>query len=313
MNLKKSKLVFGTAQLGMNYGLNNTHGQPTRQEAFSILDTALAAGITTFDTAYAYGEAEDVLGAWIKERSLAGKIHVISKMRPHTMNEYPDETKAADIVRLEIEKSLKRLNLDSLDGYLFQSPHFIYLSHMVEGMQKMREAGLVKHIGVSIYDEAEALKAAELGVDYVQVPYNAFDQRLDKINFFDLAQKNNVTVFARSPFLQGMLLMRPEQLPEHLSHIRPYVEQFTEIAKRHRLSPLQAALLFAHGGRADHLVFGAETPSQLAEIVAIVGSTASAMDSEWMTEMKQCFKNMNYAVINPRLWDNAKPRGGLQT
>lgn len=66
-------------QLGMKYGLNNTHGQPTTEESFSILDTALAEGIDTFDTAYAYGTAEDVLGAWIRERSLAGKVRESSE------------------------------------------------------------------------------------------------------------------------------------------------------------------------------------------------------------------------------------------
>ena len=86
------KLVLGTVQLGMKYGLCNTHGQPTQEESFSILDAALAAGIDTFDTAFAYGTAEDMLGAWMQERSLAGKVRVISKMKPHVLNEYHDGT-----------------------------------------------------------------------------------------------------------------------------------------------------------------------------------------------------------------------------
>src|SRR3990167_1412179 len=193
--MNKSTLVLGPVQLGMPYGLNNSHGQPTKEEAFSILDTDLAKGIDTFDTAYAYGTAEDVLGEWVRERSLASKVRVISKMRPHALNDYPDGTKAQDVVRMELEKSLKRLGVPSLDGYLFHSPHYIYLGHMVAGMQKVKEADLVKHIGVSIYDEAEALQAAELGVDYVQVPYNVFDQRLNATDFFDIAKKNNVKTF----------------------------------------------------------------------------------------------------------------------
>lgn len=303
MTTQKNKLVLGTVQLGMKYGLNNTHGQPTQEESFAILDAALAGGIDTFDTAYAYGTAEDVLGAWIKERGLAGSVRIISKMKPHALNEYPDGTKAVDVVRMELEKSLKRLNVESLDGYLFHSPYYIYLSHMVEGMRKAKEAGLVKNVGVSVYDEAEALQAVELGVDYVQVPYNVFDQRLDATDFFDIAKKNKVTVFARSPFLQGLLLMRPDQLPEHLSHIRPHLEQFTDIITRHQVPPAEAALLFAkEHSQADYIVFGVDTSAQLTEDVDIIARSSSTNKSGWIAELKDAFKNLNRGAINPSLW-----------
>lgn len=307
MTTQKNKLVLGTVQLGLKYGLNNTHGQPTREESFSILDAALASGIDTFDTAFAYGTAEDVLGAWIRERSLAGKIRVISKMKPHALNDYPDGTKAEDVVRMELEKSLARLGVDSLDGYLFHSPHYIYLSPMVEGMKKAKEAGFVKNIGVSVYDEPEALQAAELGVDYVQVPYNAFDQRLDATDFFDIAKKNKVTVFARSPFLQGLLLMRPDQLPEHLATLRPQLEQFIAIAARHNLTQTEAALLFVRAAcRAAHIVFGVDTSAQLEEDIRLMESSPADAESDWVAEMREAFKSMSRGAINPSLWGKIK-------
>lgn len=304
MTTQKNKLVLGTVQLGMKYGLHNTHGQPTGGESFSILDTAFAAGIDTFDTAWAYGTAEDVLGAWIQERSLAGKVRIISKMKPHALNDYPDGTKAADVVRTELEKSLARLGVEYLDGYLFHSPHYIYLKHMIEGLQKAKTAGLVKHIGVSTYDEAEALQAVELGVNYVQVPYNAFDQRLDKTEFFDLAKKNKVTVFARSPFLQGLLLMQPDTLTEHLASLRPQLEQFIAIAIRHNLTQIEAALRFVDSMcRADHIVFGVDTLAQLTEAIRI---KASETDNGWIAEMRNAFKDLNRGAINPSLWSTIK-------
>lgn len=303
MTRQKSKLVLGTVQLGLKYGLNNTHGQPTTEESFSILDTALAEGIHTFDTAYAYGTAEDVLGAWIEARALAGKVRVISKMRPHALNDYPDGMKAADVVQIEIKKSLARLGLDSLDGYLFHSPHYIYLSHMVAGMQKVKEAGLVKNIGVSVYDEDEALQAVELGLDYVQAPYNAFDQRLDATDFFDLAKKNKVTVFARSPFLQGLLLLRPDALPAHLSYLRPHLERFIEISAKYGLSPVEAALQFVNAAcRADHIVFGVDTPIQLKEDIGVQKEGESGL----VEEIRAAFKDLNRGAINPSLWSKVR-------
>lgn len=308
MTTQKNKLVLGTVQFGMKYGLRNTHGQPSSEESFSILDAALAAGIDTFDTAWAYGTAEDVLGEWIQDRSLAGTAHIISKMRPHAFNDYPDGTKAADVVRMELEKSLKRLHLESLDGYLFHSPHYIYLKHAVEGLQKARDAGLVKHIGVSTYDEAEALQAAELGVDYVQVPYNAFDQRLDATDFFEIAEKNKVIVFARSPFLQGLLLMQPGALPEHLSYLRPHLEQFIAIARRHHMTQTEAALRFVDAEcRGDYIVFGVDTLEQFTEDFILMQKRPALVAKDgWTAEMRATFKDLNRGAINPSLWNKIK-------
>lgn len=78
--MNKSRLVLGTAQLGMKYGIANTSGAPAKDEAFAILDAALEGGINTFDTAAAYGESEGVLGAWIGSRAAKKDIYIITKI-----------------------------------------------------------------------------------------------------------------------------------------------------------------------------------------------------------------------------------------
>ncbi len=304
---QKTKCVLGTVQLGMKYGLSNTHGQPTTEEAFRILDLALESGINTFDTAWAYGTAEDVLGSWIKARSLKGKVNIISKMRPHALNNYPEGTKASDIVKMELEKSLNRLGVDSLLGYLFHSPYYIYMDHVVEGLKKVKEEGLVENIGVSTYDEPEAIQAAVLGVDYIQIPYNAFDERLDATNFFDIAKENKVTVFARSPFLQGLLLMKPDDLPTHLVYLKPYLEKFISISKKYNVTPLEAAFHFVnHECRADYIVFGVETSEQLRQNMEIMNRSMSENHEELVKEIKENFKDLNRGAINPSLWSKIK-------
>lgn len=307
MKNQNKKLVLGTVQLGLKYGLNNPHGQPTQEESFSILDAAIAFGIDTFDTAWAYGSAEDVIGAWISSRSLAGKVKIISKMKPHSLNDYPDGTKFSDAVKMQLDKSLKRLGIGSLDGYLFHSPHYIYMSHAVEGMKKAKQAGLVNNIGVSVYDEAEALQAAELGVDYIQVPYNAFDQRLDSTAFFDLADKKNIAVFARSPFLQGLLLMKPDDLPPNLAYLRSHLERFIEVSKAHGYNQVEAAMIFVNEKcRADNIVFGVDSVEQLAQDFKAAQLPLSAKSAGFADEIAGSFKDLNKGAINPSLWSKIK-------
>lgn len=57
------KLVLGTVQFGLPYGIANQSGQVSRAEAKVILALARSAGIDTLDTAIAYGESETCLGA----------------------------------------------------------------------------------------------------------------------------------------------------------------------------------------------------------------------------------------------------------
>lgn len=305
MTTQKNKFVLGTVQLGTRYGINNATGQPSLDESFAILDSALSAGIDTFDTAQAYGDVEDIIGKWIRSRGTARKVKIISKMKPRALESYPEGTAAADVVCAEVRKSLERLRINRLDGYLLHTPEHVYRDDVLEGLRRAKREGLVEHVGISIYDEPEALEAVRRRLEYVQVPYNAFDQRLDRTDFFELAEKAGVVTFARSPFLQGLLLMEPDRIPPNLAPARPLVEKFVKIAQRHRLSPLEAALVFAYRSRASYVVFGAETNAQLKEILA-VGERLPSMDTDCVEEIQEAFPTVDRAIVNPSLWSKIK-------
>lgn len=302
MTAQRNKFVLGTVQLGTRYGINNATGQPSRDESFAILDTAFSASIDMFDTARSYGDAEGMIGEWIRSRGMAGKVKIVSKMKPKALESYPKGTEAADVVCAEIRESLERLRINRLDGYLLHAPEHVYRDDVLDGLRQAKREGLVEHVGISVYDEPEALEAVRRRLEYVQVPYNAFDQRLDRTDFFELAEKAGVVTFARSPFLQGLLLMEPDRIPAHLAHARPLVEKFVEIAQRHRLSPLEAALVFAYCSRASYVVFGAETSAQLKEILAI-GERLPAMNTNCVEEIREAFPTVDRAIVNPSLWN----------
>jgi aryl-alcohol dehydrogenase-like predicted oxidoreductase len=59
-----NKLILGTVQLGVNYGINNSEGKPSLAKSFDILNMAYENGIRTLDTAEAYGNAQEVIGAF---------------------------------------------------------------------------------------------------------------------------------------------------------------------------------------------------------------------------------------------------------
>jgi aryl-alcohol dehydrogenase-like predicted oxidoreductase len=259
---------------------------PSKSAAFDILDAAYAGGIDVFDTAPTYGSAEEILGEWITTRALKNKARVISKLKANTHD-----------VQFEIEKTLQRLTVDRLDGYLLHSAKDLDDERTVEGLRVVKKAGLTEHIGVSIYTDAEAEKAFAKGMEYVQVPYNVFDRR------FENTHEKGAVIFARSPFLQGLLLMEPSTIPEPLAAARPLVSRFREIAQAHGLSPAAAALFFSHEkSGAAYTVLGAETAAQLKENVSL---QAPADAERFLQEIEDAFPEVPESIVNPSLWDTA--------
>ena len=73
------KMVLGTAQFGMDYGITNLSGKPTKKEVFNILSLAWKRGIRRFDTAPSYG-SENLLGEFIAANGLQNEIKILTKI-----------------------------------------------------------------------------------------------------------------------------------------------------------------------------------------------------------------------------------------
>jgi aryl-alcohol dehydrogenase-like predicted oxidoreductase len=295
--MKDGGLCLGTVQFGMQYGINNRYGKPSRQQVFSMLDQALESGIRYIDTAVAYGDVEELLGEYGVDRK---NLKVISKLKPNLIEDNcpnPEE-----VVEQQIRDSLKRLRLDSLDGYLLHTPQNFYNKGAVAGLQKCKEQGLISNLGVSIYEERHALDAAGSGlIDYIQVPYSVFDQRLDRTDFFKIAKQNGVRVFARSAFLQGLIMMEDERIPDHLSLARKYLKIFDGIISKYGYSRVQAALLFSYNNPGiDHVVFGVDNIEQLIEDIGIAGRGAEFEPCR--AELQRSLLNIEKSIIFPSLW-----------
>lgn len=294
------KLCLGTVQLGLKYGIKNEIGrQPTHEESFSVLQAAIENGIKYFDTASVYGNAEAIL----REFGIGHYgVNIISKLKPNIDNNGVGDT--VKVVQQEIVKSLLNLGVDFLDGYLLHEAKDFYHTEIIKGLQVCKHKGLVKNIGISVYEPEDALNAVSSGViDYIQIPYNVFDQRLDQTDFFEIAKKNHVTVFARSAFLQGLLLMRVEDVPEYLIEATPYLKKFEDTVLKFGYSRREAAFLFnyCHNG-IDKIVFGVDNEEQLMDNLKIIEKSNDFI--ECYNALWGSFRNIEDKIIIPSLWTN---------
>jgi len=292
-----NRLVLGTAQLGMNYGIANTNGQPDYDTANSIVQEAWESGICEFDTAQAYGQSEQILGQILKNLGIADKAKVITKFAP----DVDHSDRAALNNALEI--SLKNLGVESLYGLMLHRENMLDLwkNGLKENLMDIVTSAMVKYIGISVYSPEKAVQALNTdGISMVQLPANVLDRRFEKAGVFQLADDVGKTIYARSSFLQGLLLMPPDDMPEHMRFAAPVLNRLTSIAQDIGLSINELCVgyiknAFPHA----QLVFGVETPVQVKE-------NLKCWNVAWSDEITQRiqteFKNVDQMILNPSLW-----------
>ena len=105
-----SKMMLGTVQFGLNYGIANREGQPSVEKVKGILRLANELGINTLDTAAAYGTSEEVLGQALKETGLSDRFQIITKIP--VFSSETSEKEAEAIIRDSLTRSLQRLHRD---------------------------------------------------------------------------------------------------------------------------------------------------------------------------------------------------------
>jgi len=139
-----------------------------------------------------------------------------------------------------------------------------------------------------------------MGLDVVQLPSNVFDRRAEQAGVFDLAGHLDKTLYIRSVFLQGALVMNEEKLKGCIPAVRLDVEKFQGICKQFGLTPTRTALVFVRDRLHPHRVlFGAETPEQVHENLK---SWASPLPVDALSRIIQDFAEVPEEIIDPRRW-----------
>ncbi|WLR96188.1 aldo/keto reductase [Shinella sumterensis] len=205
-----TRLIVGTAQLGMIYGVAN-QTYLNHDQKLSLLQRARAAGITSFDTARAYGRSENVLGDFIRSGEADG-CDVVTKLAP--LAELPDDALAShveDAVRASVRQSQLALGMPTLSTLLLHRAQHLdaWDGRTWETLLRLRDDGQIGVLGVSVQTPDEVLRALEdENVGYVQMPFNLLDHRWASAiaALESRRERRPVKVAVRSIYLQGLLL-----------------------------------------------------------------------------------------------------------
>jgi aryl-alcohol dehydrogenase-like predicted oxidoreductase len=237
--VRVSRVILGCGNFGGIGSAPEFFGQgESRDEAFAILDAAWDAGITTFDTADAYGggRSETYLGDWLRSRRPDGAVLTTKTFNP--MAAGADHGLAPARIRRQVDSSLQRLGVERVGLYLCHDwDPDVPVAETAGALDELVAAGKIGAYGVSNVDAAqlrEALAAGNFGS--VQNSYSLLD-RGDERDVLPLCAEHGLGYTPFSPLAGGWLTgkyrrgapvpagsrmtMRPEPY-EHLRTDRVY-------------------------------------------------------------------------------------------
>ena len=251
------KMILGTAQFGMDYGIANLSGKPAKKEVFGILNWAWEKGVKRFDTAPGYG-SEELLGEFITANGLQDeaivftKIPSLNKISNYKQNIIKSLESSLNYIGCSIEVLFYHDPIDS--GLFLKEPQFF---------DKLLDEYPVSTLGVSVYEPQDVLSLSDCSFELAfQFPFNVLDRRFEQVNMPEGKR------YARSIFLQGLLSSSNglrSNAPEELLNLQ---KEFHSTLAHYHLAPVSFAISFvALNDSIDHLLIGVDSLKQLQDIL----------------------------------------------
>jgi len=290
--MSNNRLALGTVQFGLDYGVANKLGQVQSSQVDRILSDAKKFEIDLLDTAIGYGASEEVLGVeGVKEFQVITKLPGLPK---HIFN-------IGSWVRTQVENSLMRLRKKELYGLLLHRPQDLMGyggAELIDALSELKNEGIVRKLGVSIYSPNELDQINEcIRIDLVQAPVNVIDRRMERSGWLEKLKKDGIEVHARSVFLQGLLLMRRNEIPERFARWASLWNEWHKNLKLAGVSPLAACLAYPLSlCEIDRVIVGVDSSCQLLEIIEAMEQARGIFDTSFMA-------SLDLDLINPANWN----------
>jgi|APSaa5957512535_1039671.scaffolds.fasta_scaffold65378_2 aryl-alcohol dehydrogenase-like predicted oxidoreductase len=285
------KIVIGSAQFGLDYGIANINGKVSFDEVKKIITYAQLYQVSTIDTAISYGDSEVSMGKiGVNEWKIVTKLPKI-----------PETCESVDSwISDNIQKSLSRLNVTKIEAILLHNPMQLLGKNGVEIWSSLRHhqsLGIVNKVGFSIYDPIELDKLYfQFKPDVVQFPYNVLDRRIETSKWLRRLRNDKVETHARSVFLQGLLLMNKNNRPKKFSQWEDIWLLWDNFLSKKNITAMHACIGFVLLNKnIDKIVVGVDSKNQLQEILDFDNNIICLDDFVRLT-------SNDVDLINPSRW-----------
>lgn len=305
-----SSIIMGLWQAGKEMWVGIDDKKTTR-----AIRAAYEAGITTFDTAEAYGKghSEQILASAISD--IRGKVIYATKV-------FANHLKYDQILE-SCDRSLKNLRTDYIDLYQIHWPSGSFgfdevpIAETMNALNALKEQGKIRSIGVSNFSRSQLQEALQYGrIDSLQPPYSLFWRHVEK-DIMPFCAENKITILAYSPMAQGFLTGKfgPDHIfekgdvraknklfqPEMYARIQEALSRLLPIAKQKGVTLGQLALgwVISHAGTCA--IAGARNAEQAA------GNAAAgiiSLSEQNLADIDEIGRGVtDYLDENPVMWN----------
>ena len=277
-------LTIGTAQFGLKYGLEK---KKIKSNEIKLINQILKRNnIIYFDTAINYGNSEKRIGELIlKKKKIITKISLPEKKKINLKKWFFNV----------LNNSMKRLGVSKLYGILIHNTSDIFKnSEFLDLILQAKYKKLVSKVGVSIYEKKELNKILKIWTpDIIQFPVNIFDQRFINKKFLQKIKKLGIETYARSCFLQGVLLKKKLHNGNYKNQV--IFNKFLKWCEQNNINQLQSCLHFVKQIKnIDSLVIGFDDSKQLKQILRAFNKRTIVVPYKFINNEKK--------LIDPRKW-----------
>ena len=287
------KIILGSAQMGLDYGINNIQGQIDFNQSFEILKFAYLNGIKNIDCAESYGNIHSIIGMF---------------KRDNPKYEFNIQTKLSSKSDLKLDsfgrvnKILSDLRTNKIQTLMFHS-YSIYRESLdrLNDYIKMKDEGLINFIGVSVYRNSEIKSLIrDKNIDLIQIPFNMLDSSKEKVEIIKKAKLNGKIIQARSVFLQGLFFKDINDGSKVVKDLLYELNELKLISKNNKISMHEMSLNYVlHHDCIDNIIIGIDNIKQLKKNINSLKKSLSKKIINQINSIK--IKNTHY--INPTNWD----------
>ena len=271
-NLKITPIILGTWQAGKK-GWTGVKDE----ETIATIRTAFEAGITTVDTAEAYGDGHS-------EQIVAKALSDVRDRAVYASKVFPNHLKHNQVIEA-CERSLKNLKTDYIDLYQIHWPSGTFNSEVVpieetmNALNKLKEQGKIRAVGVSNFTREQIAEAAQYGsIESLQPPYSLFWRKIEK-DIQPYCVENNISILAYSSLAQGLLTGKfgPDYEfseddnrssnklfadKENYHRVQTALDKLRPIAERNQCTLAQLSLAWLIAQPQTHAIVGAHRDEQ---------------------------------------------------
>lgn len=200
------EIGFGAWAIGGNQN-SLGYGSTDDRSSMRAVNKALDLGCNFFDTAdwYGHGHSESLLGKALQNQRKS--VYIATKVGLDFYHGEVQQNYHPAYIRFALHESLRRLNTDYVDLYQLHNPppEVFFFPDIVETLERLREQGKIRSIGVSVATIQDGIEAIHSGwPESIQIPYNMLNTEAE-VEAFPLAQANQIGIIAREPLANGFL------------------------------------------------------------------------------------------------------------